>query len=237
MQNIKVVRSELKYYISHKEYTLLKQRLRHILKKDRDTHPLGGYFIRSLYFDSIDDEALFDKNSGIYKRAKYRLRLYDPKSEKLKFEIKNKINNQILKETAIISKKSAQEIIRGNYEELLRYNNEILNRIYGEFKTKIYRPKVIVDYIREAYLYDNFNIRITFDKFLRSSVTNLEIFNKELQTIPLFFEPKMILEIKYNKYLPSFIQDMLQIEGFERAAISKYALSRTYFKRRKWEDN
>ena len=61
--------------------------------------------IRSLYFDSHDNECLYAKQSGDMFRQKYRIRIYDTKSETVKFEIKNKRNNQIFKETAAITKK------------------------------------------------------------------------------------------------------------------------------------
>lgn len=237
MIDLKVKRNELKYYISNFEYHSLKNRLKYILKQDRNTHPSGGYFIRSLYFDSHDDECLFEKQSGILKRAKYRMRIYDTTSNTVKFEIKNKINNQIYKESANITKESAYRIIDGNHEELLTYNNKILNKIYIVFKTKNYRPKVVVDYVRDAYIFNFFNIRITFDKDLHSNNSDFDIFSDNLHTLPVILEKKQILEIKYNLVLPAHIHQVIQLDSFERMAISKYTLSRRFLKLDKWEDN
>ena len=119
MTNLQIRRNELKYYISNIEYISLAGRLAHILKPDRYSHPGEGYFIRSLYFDSHDDECLYEKQSGTMFRQKYRMRIYDTKSDLVKFEIKNKANNQIYKETATISKESAYRVIDGEYDELL----------------------------------------------------------------------------------------------------------------------
>jgi len=237
MSNLEVKRNELKYYISNLEYHTLKNRLKHILVSDRDIHYSGGYFIRSLYFDSFDDEALFEKNSGFLERKKYRLRIYDLDTKTVKFEIKHKRNNQVFKESAIITKDTALSVIDGNYDVLLDYNNPVLNKIYIEFKTKAYSPKVIVDYIRDAYIYEHFDIRITFDKDLRSNNTNFDIFDKDIHTIPVIQEQKQILEIKYNLLIPEHIKTVLQTDSFERMAISKYALSRRFLKLYNWEDN
>ena len=165
------------------------------------------------------------------------MRIYDLESNTVKFEIKNKANNQIYKESASISKESAYRIIEGEYGELLKYNNPILNKIFITFNSQLYRPKVIVDYDRDAFMLDFFNCRITIDKNLRSNNTDFDLFSDKLHTIPVVLEGKQILEVKYNDALPPQIQSMLQLDAFERQAISKYTLSRRFFKARNWEDN
>jgi len=237
MNNLQVKRNELKYYISNIEYQALLKRLVHILKPDAHSLPGEGYFIRSLYFDSFDDECLYEKQSGDMFRAKYRMRIYDIKSNIVKFEIKHKQHNQIFKETATISKESAYKIIDGDYDELLSYNNPILNKIYKKFTTKHYKPKVIIDYTRDAFMFDFFNIRITFDKNLHSCNTDFDIFSDNLHTIPVILEGKQIMEIKYETLLPEYIHRTLQLDACERMAISKYVLGRRFFKLEQWEDN
>lgn len=237
MQNLAVKRNELKYYISNIEYFNLVGKLEQILKADGYSTPREGYFIRSLYFDSHDDECLYEKQSGDMFRAKYRMRIYDTNTDTVKFEIKNKANNQIFKETATISRESAYKIIDGDYGELLTYNNPILNKIFKKFTEKQYKPKVIIDYTRDAFMFDFFNLRITFDKNLHSCNTDFNIFSDNLHTIPCILEGKQILEIKYDTALPEFIHRTLQIDAAERMAISKYTLGRRFFKVEQWEDN
>jgi len=235
--DLQVKRHELKYYVSHIEYLALVNRLQHVLKPDPYSTPKQGYFIRSLYFDSFDDECLYEKQSGEMFRAKYRMRIYDTKSQTVKFEIKNKANNQIYKETASISKDSAQKIINGEYAELLSYNNSVLNKIYIKFTSRHYRPRVIIDYIRDAFVFDFFNVRITFDKHLHSNNTDFDLFSDNLHTIPVILEGKQIMEIKYEMVLPEFIHKTIQLDACERMAISKYTLGRRFLKLEQWEDN
>ncbi len=234
---MQVKRNELKYYISTIEYLALVNRLKHVLKSDKHSIPKVGYFIRSLYFDSYDDECLYQKQSGDIFRAKYRMRIYDTNTDIVKFEIKHKSNNQIFKEIATITKESAYKIIDGDYNELLKYENSILNKIYIRFTQKGYRPKVVIDYTRDAYIFDFFNIRITFDKDLHSNSTDFDIFSNNLHTIPVILERKQIMEIKYETILPEYIQRTLQLDAVERMAISKYTLGRRFFKIEQWEDN
>ncbi len=237
MKNLQVKRNELKYYINNLEYHALVNRLENVLREDEYSKAHKGYFIRSLYFDSFDDECLFDKQGGVIERKKYRMRIYDFDTKYVKFEIKHKQNNQIFKESATITRDSAYKIIDGDYEELLKYNNEILNKIYIRFSERLYKPKVIIDYTRDAFVFDFFNLRITIDKDLHSNNTDFDIFSKDLHTVPVILEGKQILEIKYEYALPEFIRNILQIDSFERQAISKYALGRRFLKLSSWEDN
>jgi len=237
MSNLHVKRNELKYYISNIEYVALAERLKNVLKSDGYSKPGEGYFIRSLYFDSHDDECLYEKQSGVMYRQKYRMRIYDTNSKSVKFEIKNRWNNQIFKETATISRDSAEQIIDGDYDELLKYNNPILNKIFIKFTSNQYKPKVIIDYERDAFMFDFFNLRITFDKNLHSNNTDFNLFSDALHTLPVILEGKQILEIKYDTCLPEYIHKTLQLNSFERQAISKYTLGRRFFKVQKWEDN
>ncbi len=237
MSNLQVSRNELKYYISNIEYHALVNRLAHVIKPDAYSIPNQGYFIRSLYFDSYDDECLYEKQSGVMFRQKYRMRIYNTNSKTVKFEIKNKWNNQIFKETAMISKESALRVIDGEYQELLNYKNPVLNKIYKKFTEKLYKPKVIIDYMRDAFMFDFFNLRITFDKNLHSNNTDFDLFSDNLHTLPVILEGKQILEIKYEHVLPEYIHRTLQIDACERMAISKYTLGRRFFKLEQWEDN
>ncbi|NQX87559.1 MAG: polyphosphate polymerase domain-containing protein [Halioglobus sp.] len=235
--NLNVHRSELKYYINTNECVSLVNRLKYVLDADKHSVPGTGYFIRSLYFDSYDDKCLHEKQAGIMYRRKFRLRIYDTECRSLKFEIKNKCNNQIFKQSATISRDSAERIAVGEYDELLNYNNPVLNQAYIEFTNFHYRPTVLVDYDRDAYVSDYFNLRITIDKHLRSNNTDFDLFSSDVHMIPVILEGNHILEIKFDRCLPDHIRTIVQPSSFERFAISKYTLGRRMLKTQKWEDN
>ncbi len=235
--NLKVNRTELKFLISNNEYISLFEKLKHILDKDIHSRKGKGYFIRSLYFDSHNDKCLFEKQGGIMLRKKFRMRIYDFDCKEAKFEIKNRLNNHIFKETATITRSSAINIIKGNYEELLKYNNELLNRIYTTFNLGNYKPKVVIDYYRDAFKLDLCNTRITVDKNIEANNANPNIFSKNLHTIPIMSPKKNVLEIKYDKVLPEFLKLILQLNSFEKFSFSKYVLSRRLLKKFSWEDN
>lgn len=219
------------------EYISLSRRLSEVLQRDKNCTHNKDYMVRSLYFDSYDDECLYEKLSGLMFRKKYRIRIYNFDTQVAKFEIKTKHNNQIHKESAFIKRESVDQIIRGNYSELIKYNDITLNKIFTRFLLKGYKPKVIVDYNREAYTFPFFNLRITFDKKITSNTNNYEIFSSKLHMLPIVFENKILLEVKYIDILPNYIRDILQLRSFERLSFSKYVLSRRYSKIDQWEDS
>jgi len=220
-------RKELKYYISYNEYLILSNLLRRVLSEDKhNNEALGGYFIRSLYFDTFNNRAFEEKMAGIEKRVKYRLRIYDVDTKQVKFEIKSKFKDCIVKETAIISREDAIEIQNMNYEVMLKYNNKVLNKAYKEFKKSPYYPVVLIDYLRGAFIYDFNKVRITFDRFLKSSSLQLDLFKEKPFLIKQLRKGVVIMEIKYNNFMPEPIKQLLQIPSFERSAISKYCIGR-----------
>lgn len=219
-------RKELKYYITSNTYIVLFNLFRKILKQDKHNKNGKSYYVRSLYFDTLNNKSFEEKMAGIEERAKYRLRIYDINTKFVKFEMKSKFNNSLLKESATISRKDAIEIQNMNYEVMLKYNNPVLNKAYLEFKKRHYSPVVMVDYFRDAFIYDFNKIRIVFDKFLKSTPIQLDIFNKDPFPTNKLKKGLVIMEIKYNNFIPEFIKKILQIPSFERSAISKYCIGR-----------
>ena len=142
-------RHEYKYYLNDLQTEMLSCKLKSVLKVDSYGSPLGGYRVRSLYFDSIDDECLYQKQSGFLYRKKIRLRTYgDAYPDIVKFEIKHKHGSLVFKESVTIDRESAKRICMGDYRVLLDFKNPVLDKAYAVFTTRAYRPKVIVDYIR-----------------------------------------------------------------------------------------
>jgi hypothetical protein len=235
--NKKVFRHELKFYINYIEYEALRRRLQHVLKRDKHSGSKGDYHIRSLYFDDMSSTALYEKQAGILTRKKFRIRIYNIDKSVIKLENKSRVGQFIHKESATLTYDMYCSIVNGDIEFLNLSNNKLFREFYLQLKTQILKPNVIVDYIREAYIYDVSNIRITFDKFLKTGLNRLDLFNKDLPTVDVMEEPKMILEIKYDQFLPDFIKNLLQISSHQRYAISKFVVCKKFTKLNDWEDN
>ncbi|MCL2747446.1 MAG: polyphosphate polymerase domain-containing protein [Oscillospiraceae bacterium] len=216
-------RHEIKYYIHPVQYEILRGRVGAALSRDPHMPDADGYHVRSLYFDDIYDSALKEKLSGIEKRKKYRARIYDLRRDDIRLECKKKEDVYITKRTLRIDEDTYNQLLDNRF---CCAGIEMPPDFTFDFKTKILRPVVIVDYMREAYIYAHGNVRITFDKRLETSVDSLDIFDKEIFTTRVFEDDLVVLEIKFDAFLPSFIKDLLRVEHFNKCAISKYALCR-----------
>lgn len=236
MSHKKVFRHEFKYYINYFEHEVLRGRLKSLLGSDSFSDDSGEYHIRSLYFDDLSSSALYEKQAGILDREKYRIRIYNLSDKVIKLEKKSRVGQFIHKESARISRYEYDQISKGEYDFLLARNNSLLAQFYFSLKSCKLSPCVIVDYTREAYVLNINNIRITFDKKLSTGMNNLDIFCSN-PTIDALEEPKLILEVKYDHFLPDYIRDVLQISSSQRFAISKYVICRKYIKMNNWEDN
>lgn len=141
-------------------------------------------------------------------------------------ELKNKFNSFIRKESFFIRQEDIKKVISGDHEKLLDYKNNTAAKIYKYFIMDFYRPVVLIDYSREAYSYDLNQIRITFDRGLKKNETNLDDLFVSRNMSNVIDSKRVIMEIKFNNSLPSWIKNILQLPRFERCAISKYTLSR-----------
>ncbi|WP_057762400.1 polyphosphate polymerase domain-containing protein [Cytobacillus praedii] len=231
---MKKLRHELKFYINVSEYEILRKKLQIVLKKDENMVNEEGYHIRSLYFDNVYDSDLFEKNYGIYKRKKFRVRIYNQSDQIIKLEKKNRYGEMINKESISISRDEYERLLMWDYDFLLDKKTSAAKDFYLFMRTQHMSPKIIVDYVREAYMENIEDVRITFDKYLSAAINSIDIFEKDMVTIEALNEPLMIMEVKFNSYLPDYIRDILQLDSHQRSAISKYVICReagmTYYK-------
>ena len=229
-------RHEFKFYINYFEYELLKSKLAICLSRDPFSDKFGNYHIRSLYFDDIKNTALYEKQSGVLFRKKYRIRIYNLLDDVIKLEKKSRIGQFISKTSVSITKEQYDNIMEKNIGFMKSSSNELLKEFYFDMVSSCYAPIVIVDYIREAYVWHHNNIRVTFDKDLRTGLNCIDMFD-DIRTIDVIERPVMILEVKYDNFLPNFIHNLLQIDSSQRYAISKYVICRKFTKLNSWEDN
>lgn len=221
-------RHELKYFINPAEVEMLRARLRPVLRLDN--HCRGGkpYVIRSLYFDDIEDSAYLDKLDGVMHRDKYRIRIYRYSDQEIFLERKRKLGDLIQKSSVQITRRLCDQIISGDPRGLHKAANPLLQDMYVQMRTRLLRPRVIVDYAREAYVHPAENTRLTFDLNLRSGLYSSDLFNPHLPTVCPHDRNVQILEIKFDNYLPHYIAALLNGVSAERSAISKYVLCRRF---------
>ena len=224
------LRHELKYFINEMQYFVLSDILDQVLQRDPYGDEYNEYHIRSLYFDTVFNDALFDKMDGVRNRDKYRIRIYNFSDRTIKMECKTKVGSLISKRSLTIPKLLCEQIIAGDPTGLENTRSGLLNDVFREMTVHLLRPVVLVDYVREAYLHPAEEVRITFDKQLRTGLWSRDLFNPYVPTIPPFDNNEIILEVKYNQFLPPYIRDLLNTycQGAQPSAISKYTWCRRF---------
>lgn len=222
------LRHELKFLISPSELMVLRGLLRPVLSPDPNGDINNEYYIRSLYFDTINNDALNEKIAGVGNRKKYRIRIYNFSDRIIKLECKSKYGDLISKQSVSIPRDLADQLIAGDPEGLQRMRHPLLHDVFREMRTHLLRPAVIVDYIREAYISDAEEVRITFDKQIRTGLGSHDMFDPSIPTYPIFDDPVEVLEVKFDEFLPSYLQSILSCVTAQRSAVSKYVLCRRY---------
>ena len=219
-------RHEWKHEIDYADMLALRQRLSAVAKRDVYTTN-GKYEIRSLYFDNINDKALREKIDGVNIREKFRIRYYNGDSSFIKLEKKSKVNGLCLKDSARLTKEQAQAIVDGDYSWMMKSGVSLIEELYTKMMKQGLRPKTIVDYTREPFIFAPGNVRVTLDYNIRTGLLCTDFLNPSSVTVPAGDAP-IILEVKWDEYLPDIIRDTVQLENRRVSAFSKYAVCRIY---------
>lgn len=219
-------RHEWKHEINGFDMHMLRPRLRAVMEPD--IHGADGkYEVRSLYFDNWKDKALMEKINGINFREKFRLRYYNGNSSFILLEKKSKINGLCKKEQQRMSPEEVRALISHKPELPLENHKPLLQELQFKMRTLGLAPKTIVDYTREAFVWGPGNVRVTLDYNIRTKICGTDFLNADFVTVPAG-SPVVILEVKWDEYLPSVIRDIVQLKGRQSTAFSKYAACRIY---------
>ena len=219
-------RHEWKHEISYGDMLVLRQRLSAVMKRDK--HAIGGkYLIRSLYFDNTSDKALREKVDGVNVREKFRIRYYNNDTSFIHLEKKSKVNGLCLKDSVALSFEQAKAIANDNYHWMVDSGVPLIQELYSKMMSQGLRPKTIVDYTREPFVFAPGNVRVTLDYNIRTGMNCTDFLNPTCVTVPAGDAP-IILEVKWDEYLPDIIRDAVQLPNCRVGAFSKYAVCRIY---------
>ena len=219
-------RHECKHNITAYDRHILRCRLQAICRPD--PHAIDGkYLIRSLYFDNLDDMALREKIDGINIREKFRIRYYNGDKSYICLEKKSKYDSLGTKDQAVLTEEEAQKLVEGDLGWMMESDRPLVQELYTKMTVQGLRPKVIVDYTREPFIFGPGNVRVTFDYDIRTGLKSVDFLNPDCVTVPVMDDP-IILEVKWDGFLPSVIRDAVQLEGRRTGGYSKYAACRMY---------
>lgn len=219
-------RHEYKHAISYADAVAVRARALAVMKHDEHTAPNGLYFIRSLYFDNFDDKALREKEDGLSRREKFRIRFYNEDTSFIRLEKKMRINGLCTKVEAPVTKEQCEALLRGETEWMKQAGEPLLEELHAKMQTQQLRPKTIVDYHREPFVYQPGNVRVTIDFDIRSGIRTCDLFNFSAPTVSVGGD--RILEVKYDAFLPDIIRHIVQMPNRRTDAYSKYAACRSF---------
>ena len=218
-------RHEWKHEIDLADRIALRHRLRAVARPDEHTKD-GQYQIRSLYFDNLADKVLREKLDGVSRREKFRIRYYNWDTTLIHLEKKSKYGGLGTKASVTLTAREAQAIVDGDFDWMPDSGRPLVQELYSKIKSQGLRPRTIVDYTREPFVYPPGNVRVTLDYDIRTGLSCTDFLWDGCPTVPA--GEMTILEVKWDAFLPAVIQDAIQLRGRRAAAFSKYALCRRY---------
>jgi hypothetical protein len=222
-------RHELKYYINYADYLAIRMRLKAVMHSDQHVRPDGKYLIRSIYFDNYRDKTLKEKVSGVSKREKFRIRYYNDDLSFITLEKKMKVDSLCMKFDTPMTEKECRSLIAGDTSWMMKRDDPLIQEFYAKIKIDLLRPRVLVSYVREPYIYGPGNVRVTFDSEIRSSLYSNNFLDSPDTDIEVTDEPAhFIFEVKYDDYIPDIIADMIQTDSNRVTAFSKYGACRRF---------
>ena len=219
-------RHELKYLLTEADSRMMASRVSALMQRDVHAGDEKEYHIRSLYFDNLYDKALREKLSGVAVRDKFRIRYYNFDKDFIRLEKKNKRYALGRKDQCRMNAREVNKILLGHWDWMAEDERPLVRQLYMKMKLELFRPVVIVDYRREPFVYGPGNVRVTFDRDIRSCKNVAAFFQEDVPTVPVLSDGKCIMEVKYDDFLPDVISRTVLTTKNREQAYSKFAACR-----------
>ena len=228
MSNEPKYRHELKYICTAAELAMIQGRIHHLIPLDSHAGENGMYQIRSLYFDDYYDRCYYENENGTDPREKFRIRIYNGKTDKISLELKKKERGKTLKLSCLLTEEQCRALMRGEVLPEDPNYPPVLQKLLLLMKTTLMRPKIIVEYDRVPYVYRLGNVRITLDKNISSSSAIDTFLDPTIHKRPVMPAGQHVLEVKFDEFLPDYIYQALQLKNLRQTAFSKFYLCRKF---------
>lgn len=221
-------RHELKYLISSAQIPLLKARISQIMHSDPHAGSRGTYNIRSVYFDDYHNKCFFENENGTDPREKFRIRIYNHSAERISLECKEKNHGKTLKNSCPLTIDETRHLLERHPIPIQGTEYPLIRKLTLQMHTRLLRPVVIVEYDRTPYVYQNGNVRITFDSNICASACVKNFLTDSIPKRPVLPVGHALMEVKFDEYLPDFIYRSLNLGQLQQTTFSKYYLCRKF---------
>ena len=127
-----------------------------------------------------------------------------------------------------MKEEEVRALLRGdmNWMTLWPKERPLTLELYAGMRGGGLRPKTIVDYEREPYIYEAGNVRITFDMKISASYELENFLDGDYQSYYILPSGLNVLEVKFDEILPSYIRNIVESYGFKQTSFSKYYYGR-----------
>lgn len=223
-------RHEYKYILSQAQILMEDAKINTIAELDSYVGEQGYYNIRSLYFDDYENSCFMANENGIDNREKYRIRIYNGAKDRIKLELKQKCHGMTLKRNCGISLQQCEMLMAGRVPSDIKEDQQVLWKLAYLMETRLMMPKIIVDYDRIPYVYrpDDANVRITFDKNIKSIIDTNTFLDLKVGGRGILPVGSALMEVKFDDFIPDEIYSLLQLNGLQVSTFSKYYLCRKF---------
>lgn len=232
-------RYELKYIVDGET----KQRFLDAVQANVSADPHGEnaiYRVSSLYFDTPDFRAVWEKLDGESVRRKFRLRYYSVDHDNVDsvqvsnafMEIKHRIDNTVYKQRVQLSNDGAT-VILSDGKELARLGSHVLdessdkfliNEIQRTASLQKLQSATVITYLREAWQGKiESRLRLTFDTLCQAYSPSRFAEVKSNQGAQLLDPNLAVMEVKFDQAIPCWIRDVLMKQQMRLQRFSKYA--------------
>jgi hypothetical protein len=231
------MRRELKYLVPEADRERLLARIAPYLGSDAHAERRGAgppsYTVRSVYLDTPDLRDYHEKESGILRRRKLRIRGYDtPTNAGVFLEVKHKNGSAVWKDRTLVPAPVAARLVAGDPVAGLGLSvaaeRSAASFVY-RLRRECRRPVLLVTYDREPLVGRlDPSLRVTLDRRLRCAaypelsddLGGLYDERRLRQVLPGQF----ILEVKFDRVYPSWFRSLVGAFGLRRQALSKYGM-------------
>ena len=226
-------RFELKFILERMLCHDLIPALEEHVRPDAQGDEFGRYLVTSLYYDSADYRAYWDKVEGHRFRRKVRVRIYGEQvvtpNTSCFVEIKQRQNKTIQKRRASLPYSEAVALCGAGAwvedKDTPDCDRAVIEEVrYLQTSLKL-QPACIVAYERLALGGTEYepDLRITFDTDLTGRVRNLSLLRRSDIHNHMLLSPDLcVMEVKVNRRVPYWLTEVIAKYGCRLRRISKY---------------
>ncbi len=221
-------RHEFKYICSEQRHALIENNIRGLMACDVHAGEDNRYRIRSLYFDDYCDSCMKDNINGNDPREKFRIRIYNQDLSYIRLELKRKERGKTKKSACVIDEALCRRVLSGQPLAMDAVDADVYRKFCLYQQVRLLSPKVIVEYERVPYVYQDGNVRVTFDRNISSGNMVERFMDEGIVTRPVMPLGQHVLEVKFDELIPDFLYQAVQLEKMRQTTYSKYYLCRKY---------